>query len=131
MSTTEPGTLLPRSFLRPSVLLLLRESPAHGYDLLERARAFGFTGSDPGGLYRVLRALEEEGLVKSAWEPSPHGPDRRIYQITRAGAEHLHDAACALRDTTDVLEGFLSRYSEFVSLPASAAGPRRRTADVD
>ncbi len=35
--TTEPtATALPKNFLRPCVLLLLREQPAHGYDLLER-----------------------------------------------------------------------------------------------
>src|SRR3954451_24924718 len=79
MSTPEPQ--LPRNFLRPCILLLLRESPAHGYDLLERAQAFGFTRNDPGGLYRALRALEDEGLVKSFWEPSAQGPDRRIYEI--------------------------------------------------
>ena len=92
MSTADP---LPRNFLRPCILLLLRESPAHGYDLLERAKAFGFTGSDPGGLYRALRALEAEGLVRSAWEPSPEGPDRRIYEITREGAEWVRAGPAA------------------------------------
>jgi len=115
MSTPEPQ--LPRNFLRPCILLLLRESPAHGYDLLERAQAFGFTRSDPGGLYRALRALEDEGLVKSFWEPSDQGPDRRIYEITRAGAERLHEAALSLRAGADVLERFVSRYEEFVALP--------------
>src|SRR5919205_446393 len=67
---------LPRNFLRPCVLLLLRESPAHGYDLLERLKAFGFPGSDPGGLYRMLRGLEDEGLVRSAWAPPAAGPAR-------------------------------------------------------
>ena len=107
---------LPRNFLRPCILLLLRESPAHGYDLLERAQAFGFTRADPGGLYRALRALEDEGLVRSSWESSPHGPDRRIYAITRAGAEHLHDAAHGVRSTAEILERFVSRYEEFVAL---------------
>ena len=115
-----PDPALPRNFLRPCILLLLRESPAHGYDLLERAQAFGFTRSDPGGLYRALRGLEEDGLVRSAWEPSPQGPDRRIYEITRAGAEQLHDAAQALRAGADVLERFVSRYEEFVALPRDA-----------
>src|SRR4051812_1472885 len=72
---TEPA--LPRNFLRPAILLLLREDPAHGYDLLERLRPLGFQRPDPGGLYRVLRALEQEGLVRSAWEPSEAGPERR------------------------------------------------------
>lgn len=87
MADTAPA--LPRNFLRACVLLLLREGPAHGYDLLERAQAFGFNRSDPGGLYRTLRGLEEEGLVHSVWETSSQGPDRRIYEITRAGGESL------------------------------------------
>ncbi len=120
MSPVDPGPLMPRNFLRPCILLLLRESSAHGYDLLERAQAFGFTRADPGGLYRTLRALEKEDLVRSAWEPSPQGPDRRIYEITRPGAERLHEAAQSLRVTADVLDRFVSRYLEFVALPREA-----------
>src|SRR5919198_4375201 len=81
--------LRPRDFLRSCLLLLLREQPAHGYDLLERLRPFGFDGNDPGGLYRALRALGRDGLVRSAWQPSRTGPDRRIYELTRAGMEEL------------------------------------------
>lgn len=115
--TDGPAPILPRGFLRPCVLLLLREAPAHGYDLIERLGALGFTRQDPGGLYRTLRALEEEGLVHSAWEPSDQGPDRRIYVITRAGAEALHEHALALDASAALLGAFLSRYSEFVALP--------------
>lgn len=117
---TPAEPLLPRTFLRPCVLLLLREGPAHGYDLVERLRAFGFTRPDPGGLYRALRSLESEGLVRSAWETSAHGPDRRIYVITRLGAESLHGQAQALRTTSELLDVFLGRYEEFVALGSSA-----------
>jgi PadR family transcriptional regulator, regulatory protein PadR len=110
---------LPRNFLRPCILLLLRESPAHGYDLLERLGAFGFSGSDPGGLYRALRALESQGHVSSAWEASASGPDRRTYQITRAGMESLHEYAKGLESTAQILGAFTSRYSEFVALSRS------------
>ena len=118
---------LPRNFLRPCVLLLLKESPAHGYDLVERAKAFGFPGTDPGGLYRMLRGLEEEGLVRSSWEPSVAGPQRRRYELTRAGSEALHEHAKALLATAGLLDAFLSRYSEFVAIqPARReAGARR------
>ena len=121
------GVALPRNFLRPCVLLLLKESPAHGYDLVERSKAFGFPGTDPGGLYRMLRGLEEEGLVRSAWEPSVAGPQRRRYELTRAGSETLHEHAKALLTTAGLLDAFLSRYSEFVALqPAEReAGARR------
>ena len=48
--STEPAPTLPRNFVRPCVLLLLREHPAHGYDLLERLKVFGFSPTDPGRL---------------------------------------------------------------------------------
>ena len=122
---TEPVPTLPRNFLRPCILLLLREEPAHGYDLLERLRPLGFLRDDPGRLYRALRTLEQEGLVRSAWERSTGGPDRRIYEVTRAGVEELHVAAKMLVDCRDVLDAFLSRYSEFVDLRSA---PRRASA---
>ena len=123
MSTADLG--LPRNFLRPCILLLLREEPAHGYDLLERLRPLGFTRDDPGRLYRTLRSLEEEGCVRSAWEPSGMGPDRRIYELTKAGVEELHLASKALAGTREKLGFFLSRYEEFV---ASEPATRRRQA---
>jgi poly-beta-hydroxybutyrate-responsive repressor len=122
---TEP--VLPKNFLRPAILLLLREEPAHGYDLLERLQPLGFRRSDPGGLYRTLRALEDEGFVRSAWEPSDTGPDRRIYEITRAGGEELHRLALSLNAGRDVLDAFLGRYSEFVALPKERRPERVRS----
>jgi PadR family transcriptional regulator PadR len=113
---------LPRGFLRPCVLLLLREEPAHGYDLLERLRRLGHGTSDPGGLYRLLRALEGDGLVRSSWTRSSAGPDRRVYELTRAGRRELHAHAKDIAAARDTLDIFLSRYGEFVALRPEAAG---------
>lgn len=123
MSTAEP--VLPRRFLRSCLLLLLRERATHGYDLLERLRTLGFSVDDPGGIYRTLRALERDGLVHSAWEPSRGGPDRRTYELTRAGMEELHAQAKALTATRGALDAFLSRYGEFASLTGAASRTRR------
>lgn len=125
MPTDRRLGVAPRKFLRPCLLLLLRERSAHGYDLLERLRSFGFTRSDPGGLYRALRALESEGLVHSAWQQSAAGPERRIYGLTRLGMEELHRNATELVETRNALEVFLSRYSEFVSLGAGSGQATR------
>ena len=117
----------PKDFLRPCLLLLLREQPAHGYDLLERMEAFGFRSADPGRLYRALRALERDALVHSAWERSDTGPDRRIYQLTRTGMEDLHRRACGLARTRRLTDAFLGRYEEFVALDPEShlRGPSR------
>lgn len=116
MSTADAPPPLPKNFLRASVLLLLREHPSHGYDMLERLAALGFERDDPGRLYRALRSLEEEGLVRSSWERSTAGPSRRIYELTRRGMEELHGVAAALAGTADVLDSFLTRYAEFAAL---------------
>lgn len=129
MRTEETAPALPKSFLRPCLLLLLREQPAHGYELLERLRPLGFAGDDPGGLYRALRSLESGGLVRSAWEPSRTGPDRRIYELTRAGMEELHLRSKALLRARSTLDVFLSRYGEFVAL--DSIGARGAAAEAD
>ena len=127
---TEPTAALPKNFLRPCLLLLLREERAHGYDLLERIQSLGFDGSDPGGLYRALRSLEKERLVRSVWEPSESGPDRRTYEITRKGMERLHESAKAVAAGHETVAAFLSRYQEFVALPPSKPQSRRTISPV-
>lgn len=101
---------MPRSFLRPMLLLLLAEGETHGYQLLERIAALGLERTDPGGLYRALRAMEQEGLVTSAWEPSSAGPARRRYALTEDGQDWLHASAGSLREIVRHLQGYLRRY---------------------
>jgi len=117
------SSLQPKNFLRPCLLLLLREHPAHGYDLLERLRPLGFNRDDPGRLYRALRALENDGLVRSVWEKSSAGPDRRMYELTRAGMEELHESVMSLKATGEILDLFIDRYTDFVT----ARPPRRKS----
>ena len=114
---------LPRGFLRPCVLLLLRERSSHGYDLLERLPPLGFEPTDPGRLYRTLRALETGGLARSAWEQSESGPARRVYEITREGMEELHAFASDLHEAQVTLGRFLGRYGEFAAI-ATPVGER-------
>lgn len=118
MTGAEPlevdGGGLPRNFLRACLLLLLAETPSHGYDLLERLGELGLPTADPGGLYRILRALEREDLVVSAWETSASGPARRTYELTDEGREWLHAWAGALAEGRRIVGGFLSRYEAVV-----------------
>lgn len=101
---------LPKNFIRPCLLLLLSERASHGYDLLERLGGLGMNAIDPGGLYRALRAMEQEGLVISKWEPSELGPARRTYRTTDEGRDWLHAWAGTLRETTRIIGAFLDRY---------------------
>lgn len=119
----QPDGSLPRNFLRPCILLLLKEGSSHGYDLLEKLGEFGFHRGDPGGLYRTLRSMEKEGLVSSWWETSDIGPARRTYQPTEEGEDWLHAWAGALSESKRLVSTFLDRYDK-----AAAVGRMDRAA---
>ncbi|MBW3664720.1 MAG: helix-turn-helix transcriptional regulator [Actinobacteria bacterium] len=104
------GGGLPRNFLRPCALLLLAESPNHGYELLAQLAELGLGSTDPGGLYRLLRGMEQDGLVESSWETSEAGPPRRSYEITPDGVEWLHAWGGALAESRRLVGVFLARY---------------------
>ena len=65
-------------FTEPAVLLVLRDSPGHGYELLEQLQEL-MPGEriDMGNLYRILRSLERDGLVDSTWDDDAPGPAKR------------------------------------------------------
>lgn len=101
---------LPRNYLRPCLLLLVAEGTSHGYDLLDGVRALGLGKVDPGGLYRCLRAMDEDGLLRSSWAPSSRGPARRTYMLTEEGRDWLHAMAGSLGEVYRILSVFRRRY---------------------
>jgi PadR family transcriptional regulator, regulatory protein PadR len=120
-----------RSFARSCVLLFVSESPAHGYELVERLQALGVNASDPGTIYRSLHCLEEQGFLLSEWVPSDQGgPERRVYMITPRGAEALAADADALRRDERSLTEFLARYEVLYQRPPKS-GPQPRTSEPE
>jgi len=102
--------VVPRNYLRPCLLLLLAEGTSHGYELLDQVAQMGLGKVDPGGVYRCLRSMDEDGLVRSTWQPSTAGPARRTYALTDEGRDWLHAVASSLADVQRALEGYHHRY---------------------
>jgi PadR family transcriptional regulator, regulatory protein PadR len=74
------------------VLQALANGFHYGFDIMDA------TGLQSGTVYPILRRLDREGLVDSSWEKQAiaqkeQRPPRRYYEITRAGAELLGQAA--------------------------------------
>ena len=101
----------PKNFARPCLLLLLSEAPAHGYELIDRMRPFGFEVNDPASVYKTLRQMERDGIVSSEWELPKRGPARRIYALTTDGRDLLDAWAHTLERNRAVLDSFLSRFA--------------------
>jgi PadR family transcriptional regulator len=100
-------------FTEPAVLLVLRDSPGHGYELLEKLQALmPAERIDMGNLYRILRSLERDGLVDSAWDDDAPGPAKRIYVITESGLRVLAQWVEAFTKIERQIEQFRKRYEE-------------------
>ena len=111
--TAYPGERPPR-FLRPFLLLLLRERESHGYELIDRMREMGleYSTQDAGYVYRTLRSMEAKGLITSKWDTENTGPAKRVYSITPQGMSMLREWAHTLENIKISLEEFLRRYKE-------------------
>jgi len=101
--------------VEPTVLLLLSERRMHGYELLDRLGTLAEENwaIDLGNLYRALRGLEAEGMVRSQWDIGARGPARRVYEITPDGTVLLDQWARALERTETGIARFLARYREY------------------
>jgi PadR family transcriptional regulator, regulatory protein PadR len=101
------------AFVEPAALAALVRQGGHGYDLRREIRELtdGELDVDAGGLYRVLRRLEEERFVTSHWAEGDSGPQRRDYELTAEGRELAQDWIAHLREReriSGLLAGALS-----------------------
>ena len=98
-------------FIEPAVLLVLRDSPGHGYELLEQLQTLmPAERIDMGNLYRILRSLEREGLVASTWHEEAPGPAKRIYVITPSGSRVLGQWVESFEKIEHQIAAFTERY---------------------
>jgi len=113
----------PRALLGPCLLLLLAESPDHGYQLMERLKPLGFDWNGPGPIYRELRALEAANLLRSSWSPPKSGPVPRVYEITAAGREALERCAAGIVELRGLTAEYLARFDTVSNAAAPSVPP--------
>ena len=101
----------PRNWLEPAILLTLREWNSYGYKLMEQLTVLGFEAMNPGTMYRTLRKMENDGVVKSKWETSGDGPARRTYSVTEAGEAYLEFWVKSLEQYQRSVDAFLRLYT--------------------
>ncbi|HNT75619.1 MAG TPA: NifB/NifX family molybdenum-iron cluster-binding protein [Anaerolineae bacterium] len=103
-------------FLDPALLLLLEQSPAHGYTLLSRMAEFGLEFLAPNVIYRALRDMETRGWVASTIdEEATQGPPRRVYALTAVGRQVLQCCLTQVQETQQVLEYLLALHADLAS----------------
>lgn len=105
---------------QPSILAALARSdkPQHGYLIIQemtKSPMFGGSSPDPTGVYRILKQMENNGLVTSAWDTSESGPAKRCYSLTEEGR------AC-LRRWVDALACYSASIQELRMIACDSLG---------
>ena len=125
--TVPGGVRLPKNFMTPWVLLVLKQWKLHGYLILQQLNNMGFGEVDHATLYRELRRLEKEGYVNSVWETDGSGPARRVYSITDSGEEILQGWTQVVSGYQKMISGYFDLYSQVFGF----AGPATDEKDGD
>jgi PadR family transcriptional regulator PadR len=105
-------TSMPKNLMVPVLLLSLRNWNLHGYKLIQELTRFGFSSVDQGNVYRTLRQLEKDDMVKSEWDTTTGGPAKRIYSITDAGEAYLQTCSDALEQYQSIINRFFTLYMD-------------------
>ncbi|NLU81248.1 PadR family transcriptional regulator [Rhodococcus sp. HNM0569] len=91
-----------RGDVRAAILVLLAESPMHGYELIQQIteRSDGVWRPSPGSIYPALSQLEDEGLVVIEKVAG-----RKTARLTEAGETYVETNATELGTPWDEVRG--------------------------
>ena len=120
--------------IEPFLLFELLRAPSYGYDLIRRLGQYGFRRAteEPGVVYKVLRALEDNGSIQSEWATQESGPARRYYEITESGRavllRHTRHLSRYIDRVAQLLEAYVAiTGNDLATDPALEPAPIRRT----
>lgn len=80
---------LRKGLLELAVLNLLSVSKRHGYEMVQFLRQFDGFEIHEGNIYPILARLQMDGIIQGKKEPSPDGPARKYYHLTKKGKDIL------------------------------------------
>ena len=90
------------------VLAALRREELYGYQLLQLLAGMDGLALTESTLYPVLARLAADALVAVRQEPSPSGPVRRYYRLTRAGEKRLDEMLTHWRGVNGSIERLIA-----------------------
>lgn len=111
-----PGSGRQERYIQASILLGLISKPSYGYELISSIQDYGFIRGEapPGMIYRHLRQMEDDNLVKSEWDTEQPGAAKRTYTITQEGEEVLRYWIRFMKEKSRKLNHFVSLYEDTI-----------------
>ena len=91
-----------------AVLAALRRDEAYGYQLLQRVNEQPALNVREPTVYPLLARLLRAGYLAERTGPSPHGPPRRYYRLTKAGVDRYERMVQMWRSVSQDLENLIA-----------------------
>ena len=104
-----------KGYIRIAVLILLSKKQYHGYEIMKeiKERTMGFWRPTAGGVYPILRNLENLGYIEGEWD-SQKKRKRKTYRITNAGKVVLERALAKESQITNSMSGLIKEFMKDV-----------------
>lgn len=102
------------SILNAALLLSLMKGPSYGYSIPDNLKDFGINPEDVQYpvIYRLLKDMELNGLVKSKWEFEKSGPSKKVYFITNKGKIYLKEWKSHAKIKFEAISKILNQIAE-------------------
>lgn len=78
-----------KGILEGCMLLIIEQGEVYGYELSEKLYDAGLHMVKEGSIYPILLRMQKAGWIISEKKPSPSGPNRKYYSLTKEGEEAL------------------------------------------
>ena len=87
----ENNAQLLKGVLEYCVLKLIDHESTYGYEIVMYLKQVGFSDLSESTLYPLLFRLEQQGKITVERRPSPKGPSRKYYVVTKEGRQALFE----------------------------------------
>ncbi len=103
-------TPLMGALIEPTLLVLLKQQPQHGYTLLASLEKMGMNPPHPSVIYRALREMEALEWITSDWDADESlGPPRRTYSLTESGKGALINWREEIKRTSELMSRLIEK----------------------
>jgi len=104
-----------KGYIRIATLVLLSKKPYHGYEIMKeiKERTRGFWKPTSGGMYPILKNLQESGYIRGEWDAKTRRR-KRVYKITESGGTVLKRALEKENQLADTMRSLFEEYMKGV-----------------
>jgi DNA-binding PadR family transcriptional regulator len=104
-----------KGYIRIAVLILLSKKPYYGYEIMReiKERTMGFWRPTAGGIYPILRNLEDSRYIEGKWDLQKKRK-RKIYRITQAGKQVLERSLAKESQIANSMSGLFTEFMKDV-----------------